>query len=240
MPLAASTSCHLRHHRECLFVGPEVGIVEHGVRIQYHHHAHLVEVQSLGHHLCPYQDIGVSGTEIRDNTLIGIARARRVQIHTRHLRLGKDVADLFLNLLRAETPRTQVFRLTARTNIRNPIGVTTIVAGQLVGLSVQRQRHVAVLASGHPSTLAALHHRGEAATVLEEYRLLSPLQGLANTGKQKGREGTDHLFAVLQERHINNLNPWQLHTPETFRQCDKPILARLRVVVGFHGRGGRS
>lgn len=54
---ASSTSADLRHHHIGMLISTEIRIVEHCVSIEDAHYRHLVKVESLGYHLCTYQDI---------------------------------------------------------------------------------------------------------------------------------------------------------------------------------------
>ena len=65
------------------------------------------------------------------------------------------------------------------------VGAAAVVAGEHIERAVEGQRHIAVLATGHPAALLALHHRCPPAAVLEEDGLLAMLQGLANTGQKE-------------------------------------------------------
>ena len=104
---------------------------------------------------------------------------------------------------------------------------------------MKRQRHVAVLTTGHPATLLALEHGGIAATVLEEYGLLAALQGLAHTGQEKGREGAAHHLATLQVLNVDDLDLGQFDALMTLAELDEAVLAGLGIVVGLQrGRGG--
>ena len=84
-----------------MFVGAEVGIVEHVVGIQYSHHANLVEVESLCHHLCSYQYIGSSSGEVADYSLVSIACTCGVEVHTGNMCLRECLTQCVLNALRA-------------------------------------------------------------------------------------------------------------------------------------------
>ena len=163
-----------------MLVCTEVGIVQHGVGIEDAHHADLVEIESLADHLRTDEDIGTSGAEVTDDTLIGIVCTGGIEVHTGHTGFGEDLTHLLLNLLRTKALRTEVGTATAGTLRGNLISIAAIVAGQLVQLPVERQRHVTMLAVGHPSALTAFYHGGEATTVLEQDDLLTTFQGLAH------------------------------------------------------------
>ena len=60
MTLTARTATDLRHHHESMLVGPEVGVVEHGVGIEDTHDGHTVEVEALGDHLCTDEEVGAT------------------------------------------------------------------------------------------------------------------------------------------------------------------------------------
>ena len=137
--LTSCTSADLCHHHKGVFVGTEVGIVQHRVGIDDTHHRHLVEVQSLGHHLRTYQDIRASGRKVADDALIGIARSGGVQVHTGNVGFRERLAHLFLYLLRTVAACSQVGTAATRTLCRHSVGIATVVARQLVQLAVVGQ-----------------------------------------------------------------------------------------------------
>ena len=150
-----------------MFEGAEVGLVHHAVGIDDAHNADVVEVETFADHLRADEDVGTSCSEVGDDAFVGIARAGGVEVHTCNAGLRKNLAHLFLYLLRTKTTRTQVGTATTGTLRRNTVGKTTVVACQLVQLSVERQRYVAMLAGGHPATLVAFDDRRKTATILE-------------------------------------------------------------------------
>ena len=237
---AARTSSHLRHHHEGMFIGTEVGLVQHTVGIDDAHHADLVEIQSLGNHLCTYQYIGAACSEVADDALIAIACASGVQVHTRDAGFGKCLAHLFLYLLSTIAVRPEVSVSTARTLCGHLVDRSAIVARQLVQLAMQRQFHITMLTGGHPATLVALYHGCKTATVLKQDGLFATLQGLADTHQQQRRERPSHHLAALQVSRVHHLYLRQFHTFVAFLQFHQSVLACLGVVIALQRGCGRS
>ena len=179
LAFSAGSSSHLTHHHKSMLVGTEVGIVHHRVGIEYSHHTHLVEIQSLANHLRTNKYVCASGGKVGYYPFIGIPCTGGVKVHSRHRCLGECLTHKVLNFLCAVATAPQMRVLTAGTFRRYGIGVAAVVAGELVGSFVQCEAHVAVLTPRHPSALFALKHRGKAAAVLEQYCLLAALQCLA-------------------------------------------------------------
>jgi hypothetical protein len=178
----ATTACpsaDLRHHHKSVLVGPEVGLVDHGVGIKNANDGHFVEVETLGDHLCADKQIGAPGTEVANDTLIGMTRSGGVEVHAADAGFGEDVADGGLNLLSTVAASLQRRAAATGTDGRHTVGLTTVVAAELVELTVVGQRHVATLTAGHPPALPTLEHGSIAATVLEEDGLLATFQRLA-------------------------------------------------------------
>ena len=163
-----------------MFVGTEVRLVEHAVGIEYAYDRDTVEVQSLGNHLRADEQVGTSGCEVADDALIGIAGAGGVEVHACYAGLGQDVAYLVFYLLRAVAAALQFLTSAGRTFRRYAVGIAAVVARQHVQCAMECQRHVAVLAVGHPSALLTLHHRCPSASVLEQNGLFATFQGLAD------------------------------------------------------------
>ena len=101
LALSSGTPAHLRHHHECMFIGSEVGIVEHRVSIEDAHHRHAVEVQSLRNHLCADEHIGSPRGKVTDEPFVGIAGTSGVEVHAGYAGFGKELAQLVFNLLGA-------------------------------------------------------------------------------------------------------------------------------------------
>ena len=93
----------LYHHHKGMLVGSEVGIIEHGVGIQYAHHTHLVEIQSLADHLRANEQIGLTRREIVYQPFVGIAGTGGVQIHTGDTSLGEYIRQLVFDAFGTQT-----------------------------------------------------------------------------------------------------------------------------------------
>ena len=105
---------------------------------------------------------------------------------------------------------------------------------------MEGERHVAMLAAGHPSALLALQHGGIAATVLEEYDLLAALQCLAGLDEQQGGEGPVHHLTVLQVAGVNHLYLRQLDALVSLLKRDQGVLAGLGVMPRLCAGGGSA
>ena len=105
------------------------------------------------------------------------------------------------------------------------------MAGKLVEITMESQRHVAMLAVGHPTTLLTLNHGCIATTVLEEYSLFAALQSLTDLIQQQRGKRTVHHLAMLQVFNIDNLDLWKLNTFITLEKLNEAILTCLRVVI---------
>ena len=163
-----------------MFIGSEVGLVQHGISIQDTYYRDMVEVETFRNHLRANQNIGTTGREVTDNTFVGITRASGVEVHTRNPCLRKNLSHLFLNLLCTKATRAQIGTTTTRTLRRHMIGIPTIMTRQLIHLTVICQRHVTVLTRRHPTTLMTLDDWCKAAAILKEDGLFSMLQSLAH------------------------------------------------------------
>ena len=123
----SGSSADLRHHHEGMLIGPEIGLVEHGVGIEDAHDGHLVEVEALGDHLGANEQVGTSGTEVADDALVGLARTGGVEVHTADAGLREDVAHGGLYLLGAVAARTQFGAATAGAGGGHLIDGTAVV-----------------------------------------------------------------------------------------------------------------
>ena len=122
-----------------MLIGTEVGHVKHGVGIEDAHHRDLVEVEALGYHLCSDKQVRASGTEVADDTFIGLTRAGSVKVHTADAGLGEDVAHLCLNLFGTIATGAQLAAPATGTDRGHLINGTTVMARQLAHGTMQRQ-----------------------------------------------------------------------------------------------------
>ena len=214
-----------------MFVGTEVGVVQHGVGIEDADDADAVEVETLGNHLRADEQVGAPGAEVADEPFVGIAGAGGVEVHAADTRFGEDVAHVGLNLLRAVAAGLQLRSATGGAGHGHLVDGTAVVAYQLVHLAVQRQRDVTVLTVGHPAALLTLYHRGIAAAVLEEDGLLATFQGFTQTGEQQWRERAAHHLAALQVAGVYHLYLGQLDAGMALRQLYIAVLTLLRIMI---------
>ena len=176
----SGSATHLREHLKRLLVGTEVGIVEHGVGVEYAHNGNPREVEPLGYHLRADEYVGSAAGEVVDDASVGSCRARGVEVHAGYACFGEQLAHAVLNLLRAVAATEQFGALAVGALLRYGVGVAAVVAGEQVHRAVIGERHVAVLALRHPSAHLALNHRRKAAAVLEQQHLLLVAQSRAH------------------------------------------------------------
>ena len=223
-----------------MFVGTEVGIVEHTVGIEDAHHRHLGKIKTFADHLCAHQHIGAAYREIADDPLVGITAASGVEVHARHFGIGEEVHHLVFDLLRAITTTTQVATATAGAHLGYAVSGSTIVATEHAQVSVQRQRHIAMIAMGHPSAGVALYHRGKASAVLKQQHLPAAVQRLSHGGKQLGRKHAFHHLPALQILDIHHLYGRQLHVVVARGKGRQSVFALTGIVIAFYRGGGRT
>ena len=135
---SSSPSGHLRHHHVGVFVSPEVGIVHHGVGIEYANYAYAVEVQPLAYHLRAYQYVGLAACEVADDAFVSVASAGSVEIHACYTGLGEQFQYVVFNLLRAVALCLQVGAAARRALCGHLVSAAAVVAGQRVGTPVER------------------------------------------------------------------------------------------------------
>ena len=172
------TSCHLGHQLESTLIAPEVREVQHRIRIQNPHHTDMIKVQSFGHHLRTNQDIGLALFKIRDNFLVCGTGTGGIQIHPGDFRLGKYQFYIIFYTLCTETAMHQFHSAARRAGTGNLIGISAVMASQLVQPLMIRQTHITVLAFRNPAAGMTFYHWSETATVLKQDNLLLTLQCL--------------------------------------------------------------
>ena len=237
---APSSSCHLRHHREGMFIGAEVRLVEHRVGIEDAHHFHVVEVESLAHHLRTDKNLSPAGRKIIYYPFIGIAGASGVEVHSCYGHSGEEFHNLFLNLLRAIAVWPEVFTLAVRTFLWYRVCKTAVVARKLIHVFVERQTDIAVFAFRNPSAHPAFYHRGKAAAVLEKYHLFAVFQRFLHGMEQHWRHRTVHHLAALHVLYIHNFNLRQFDALVSLVKFNESEFSVLGIVPAFGRRSCRA
>ena len=169
------TSCHLGHQLESTLIAPEVREVQHRIRIQNPHHTDMIKVQSFGYHLSTNQYIRLPLFKIRNNFLVCGTSTSSVQVHPGNFCFRKYQLDIIFYTFRTETTMHQFHSTTCRTGTGNLIGISAVMASQLVQPLMIRQTHITVLAFRNPAAGMTFYHWSETATVLKQDNLLLTL-----------------------------------------------------------------
>ena len=111
-PFASGAACNLLHELEGPFVAAEVGLCQHLVGGEDADEADVVEVESLRHHLCADEDVGVPLFEVVQYLFVALSRARGVEVHACDACLGQDALQLLFDALRTVAARGEVVSLT--------------------------------------------------------------------------------------------------------------------------------
>ena len=169
---ASGSARHLLQHIEGAFAGAKIGKTDNGVGIQDAHHAHAVEIQPFGHHLCAYQNVGFSRRKFVDNAVVAIFVARGVEVHAKDFFVGKHLFHFIFNSLCAVAHDFQSRESAGGAEGGHALGVAAIVASEGAYVLVIGERHVAIFAFRHPSTLFAAHRWRIPSPILKQYHLL--------------------------------------------------------------------
>ena len=183
--LTSGTSRDLRHQLESTLVRTEVGIVQHGIRIQYSNDTYMVEVQSLGYHLRPDEYVRLSLFKVRDNLLVGGTGTGRIQVHPCYGSFREKDFNIIFNLFRTKTAVYQFRPFTSGTSLRKLVGISAIVAGQLIDSFMIGKAYITVLTLRHPTAGTTFYHRSKTTTVLKKNHLFLLLQGFFHILYQK-------------------------------------------------------
>ena len=200
----------------------------------------MVKVQPFGNHLRTDKNIRLSLFKIGDDTLVGRACASGIQVHTGNGRFGKQEFDVVLYLFRTETAVAQVRSFASGTDAGQLIGISAIVAGQLVQSFMIGQADITVLTFGNPPARMAFYHRGKPPAVLKQNDLFFPFQCLADILQQQRGKGPVHPLLALQLLDVYRNNLRQLYLLVPLLQLHQPVLSGHGVVPGFYGRRRRA
>ena len=140
---------------------------------------------------------------------------------------------LGLDLLRTIAMRQQLGTATIGAFRWYLICIPAIMARELIQVTVEGERYIAVLTMRHPSTLFAFDHRRIAPAVLEKNRLFPTFQSFAHLAQQQWREGTIHHLPMLQILDINHLYLRQFYALIALKQFHQTIFTRLGIMIGL-------
>ena len=235
---APGTARHLLEHVEGTLRGAKVGKMQHRVGIEDAHHTHCLKVETLRHHLRAHEHIGAVMRKVVDDAVVTRLGASGVQIHARDFLAREIAVHLVLDALGTIAHHLDVRRFASRAQLRQRDGVAAIVAGEHVGVLVIGERHVAVLALGHPAALAAAHHRGITTAILEQDDLLVILQRMAAVTEQLTREHAVHLALSPGLGSIDEFHLGHGDVAIAGEQFHQPILSGHGAVIDLDGWRG--
>ena len=184
--------------------------------------------------------IRLSLFKVGNNLLVGSSGTGSVQIHSGDSRFRKKDFDVIFNLFRTKTAVDQFCSFTGGTGLRQLIGISAIVAGQLVDTFMISQTHIAVLTFRHPAASTAFYHRCKSATVLEKNDLFFLFQCFFHILYQQRRELSDHPPLAMQFFDIHRNNLRQLNFFISFFQLYKSIFSVPCVLPCFYGGGSSA
>ncbi len=229
-PLAPRTARHLLQHLKSPLVTAEIGLIEHTIGIEHRHQRHIVEMQALADHLRADQDVRLVAGKGVDDVLIGRLAARGIQIHTQHTSLREELRHLVLDTLRAKALHPHLATARRATG-RYGNGIAAIVARQTIEPLMERERHIAIDATGRLAARCALQQRRIAAAIAKQDNLLVASQLLANAVDQRIGEMAVHLLAVVLALQIDEPNRRQLQACIALRERRQAVLARGGIVI---------
>ena len=87
---------------------PEVRQMNADICVHDSHQGDAREVESLGDHLCPEQDVDVAPLHTVEDALVSPLSGGRVHVHARDTRVGKGLRGDALDLLGTKTPVGEV------------------------------------------------------------------------------------------------------------------------------------
>ena len=166
----------------------------------------MIKVQSFRNHLCTYQYIRFPLLKIRNDTFISRTGTGGIQIHTGNSGFGKQNLDIIFYLLCTKPTIAQVSTFASRALMGQLIGITAVMASQLIQSFVKCQTHITVFALRHPPARITLNHRSKATPVLKQDDLLLLIQSLMNILKQQRREWSVHTLLAMQLMDIHGDN----------------------------------
>ena len=157
LPSASSgATADLCHLLEAALVGAEIGIGNEVVGGEDSDDADVVEVESLGDHLCADKDVDAVFVEIVEDFYILVFLRCRIEIHTCYARLGEEDSEVVFDAFGAEASHSERRGMAGRAFGGDGYGVAAIVAAEAVGGLVVDERDVAVLALRYPVADIAL------------------------------------------------------------------------------------
>src|SRR5205814_4328162 len=134
----------------------EVRQIDAHVSVHHPHERDVRKIESLGDHLRPEQNVDFTCCYTIENAGMRPLAARRVNIHSRHPRSRKSLAQKTLDLLRAKSTLLEVSSPAARAVGPRLFLVQTVVTDQALRIAMQRERDAAVRTGRHRPAIHAL------------------------------------------------------------------------------------
>ncbi len=174
----ASPAGHLRQQAEGSLAGPKIGQVQPDIGVDYANGSYQREVEALGYHLRPDDDIGLTLFHLPQQRIGPAVASHDVLIPAQHASSRKNALCLGLNALRAGS---KIIKRAAAPAALPGGGfpVVTAVTDQLGTVVVINERNIAVWAHDGLPAGATEDDSGHAPTVQEQDGLFAPAQGCA-------------------------------------------------------------
>src|SRR5574344_977579 len=124
---ASSPSGYLRHQLISSLFSAKIGEIHHLIRLQYTHYTHVVEIQSLGHHLCANQNVSLPVLKILQNLFISAFCRCRIHIQPFYTSQGEQRSNHLLNTLSAESHPVKSAGTAFWAHLRNSVTLAAVV-----------------------------------------------------------------------------------------------------------------
>ncbi|WIG61566.1 MAG: hypothetical protein OJF49_004314 [Ktedonobacterales bacterium] len=236
---------NLGQQLKCPLRCAEVGQEQRDIRRDHAHQRHAGQVKPLGNHLCADQYIGAPLSEGAQQFFVRLARAGGIAVPAQHPRAGELPLHRRLHPLRAQAEIADAGAPTIGAGRRRRLTFAAVVADQRALRRMIRHRDIAVRAARHIATLAADHAAGRPPAVEEQYRLLTAINRLMQSGAQRVAEDAGVAVAQLRPQ-VHQRDGWQGRERSartcwgTLAQFDECVCTLARQPIGFDRWGGAA
>ena len=230
---------HLGQKLEGALGCAEIGNAQRRIRGQDPGKGHVREIEPLGYHLGPDENVGPAGAEIGQYLLVRALARRDVEVHPGDAGSGKEPAGHLLHALGPDAAPVQMPRAALGACGRHRAPRAADVAAQDAVGAVQRHSDRTVFARLHVPALFARNDRREAAAVQQEHRLLAVAQSVAHRRNQSFGEDRNRSAAAQRLfAHVNDGDARHLHVERAPGHLAKGVFPGFRVVPALERRRG--
>ena len=236
---ASGATGDLHQFGEKFFTGAEVGHIHPDIGHEDPDQRDAGEVDSFRDHLCPEEEVVLTGGEIGEDQVGAVAFGGGVGVETDHAGGREEAGEVLFDFLGAGSDIEEIGAAAFFAGFMIGFDEAAEMAHQFVAGAMVGEVQLAVGAKRSMAAVGAFDAGGEAATVEVEDDLMFIVQGFVDFGNEGGSE-KDMVGIGAFFFEIDQADDGKADVFGTVHQFEESVSSRLGVVGPIRARGRRS